>query len=66
MKLRVHTSDPDGGLESALRPGDVVVVETTPGKGVKILVKADGTLRIEVDVEPDDEPCLSLVEDPPA
>lgn len=51
-------------MEVGLVPGARIVVETTPGKGVTVTAKADGTLRIEVDVEPDDGPSLSVVPEP--
>ncbi len=68
MKLLVTHPDPEGakavdGMEVVLKAGNKVMVETTPGKGITISVKPDGTLRIEVDVEPDDAPCLSVVPD---
>jgi len=64
VKLLVsHNGDADD-LEVGLAPGAKVMVETTPGKGVTVTAKADGTLRIEVDVEPDDVPCLAVVPEP--
>lgn len=65
MKLLVsHNGATQDDMEVGLVPGARIVVETTPGKGVTVTAKADGTLRIEVDVEPDDGPSLSVVPEP--
>lgn len=67
MKLSVRNPAPDHeDMDLDVHVGDVILVETTPGKGVTITVKSDGTLRISVDVALDEGPCLTVVPEDPA
>lgn len=67
VKLTVRNTAPDHeDMDFDVHVGDVISVETTPGKGVKVTVKPDGTLHIAVDVAPEEARCLQVVPEEPS